>query len=158
MLCTKEDACPLPDKWELLFLTPISACFSLYTRWTASYRPINTDSPVSLSKEGKTWSGLILSKAARSAIETHLITIFSTDANTAQLKFQFMLQIELLSSARYHVRTGSLRSLEKTGHVAANDSGETDLGFNWNSKFWSFCLQEIFLPGHHKHFTVKSWL
>lgn len=45
-----------------------------------------------------------------------------------------MRQIQLLSSARYHIRTGSPRSLEKTEHIHGKDYGENDLRRQLNLK------------------------
>lgn len=47
-----------------------------------------------------------------------------------------MLQIKLLNSARYHVRTGSPRSSEKIGHLYVNDYGGNDVRFQLK-KFYS---------------------
>lgn len=38
-----------------------------------------------------------------------------------------MLQIKLLNSTRYHVRTESPRSLEKTRHLYVHDYGENGI-------------------------------
>lgn len=117
IVCPKKDDYLVPHRRKFLFLTNISAYFNplcaLYYQ-LLSHVIIRKDrySKVSLFKEGVTWSCLFLFQAAHSAIKTYIITMFSTDANTAQLKFHSMWQIQLLSSASYPIRTGS-RNLEK---------------------------------------------
>ena len=138
IVCPKKDDYLLPNKWKFLFLTNISACFNLL--YALHYQLLShviickdRYSEVSLFKEGITWSCLFLFQAAHSAIKTYLITIFSTDANTAQLKFYSMWQIQLLSSASYPISTGPW-SLEKIKPLDSSSHWENDLRCPLNLK------------------------
>lgn len=136
---TKKDDYLLPNKQEFLFLTNIYLYFNLL--YALNYQLLSHVITYKgrysrfFFKEGISEAAYFsLMQHSHSAIKTYLITMFSTNANVVQLKFQSMLQIKLFNPARYHVRTGSPRYLEKIGHLHVNDYGENDFRFQLKSK------------------------